>query len=89
MKIVQGDRVEGGRGSEHRGGRDIYSMIAGTGTLESEPYRTQTTLFLDRGEQATFMTREKNRLLHFHLHLPNLNLLNRRLMPDRASRAAE
>jgi len=64
-------KIDAGTSFAVRGGRDIYFVIAGAGTLETEVYRFQTTLFLERDEQATFTADETTEVLH--LHLPDLD----------------
>ncbi len=51
-------------------GRGVYFVVAGSGTVEREPFRRQTTLYLVKGERATFAARETAHILHFGL--PNL-----------------
>jgi len=52
-------------------GRGLYFVLSGTGTVEREPFRRQTTLYLAKGETATFAARETAEVLHFGL--PNLD----------------
>jgi hypothetical protein len=52
------------------GGRDVFFVLSGTGSIEGEDYEFSTTVFLENGEQATFAAGEETVLLN--LHLPNL-----------------
>ncbi|HUB97300.1 MAG TPA: hypothetical protein VL993_15365 [Stellaceae bacterium] len=58
-------------GATHRAsGRSLYFVIEGAGTVEGEPLQNLTTVYLRRGEQATFTAREETRMLH--LGMPDL-----------------
>ena len=69
-------KIDAGASFTIHGGRDIYFVITGTGTLESELYYFQTTLLLEQNEQATFSASETSEILH--LHLPDLGDLKAR-----------
>lgn len=58
-------------GARHTvGGRGLYFVLSGTGSLHGESFRRQTTLYLDSGERATFEAKEAAAIIHFGL--PNL-----------------
>jgi hypothetical protein len=44
-------------------GRGIYFVLSGAGTVESEPFRTYTALYLEHGENATFRAAETSEIL--------------------------
>lgn len=49
------------------GNRDIYFVLSGTGTLDDDNYSYASSVFLDRGETATFSATEETEILHFSL----------------------
>ena len=49
------------------GGRDIYFVVSGAGTVDGETLRPTTTVYLDDGEQARLSADESTGILHFHL----------------------
>ncbi|HEX9462316.1 MAG TPA: hypothetical protein VGB82_06925 [Alphaproteobacteria bacterium] len=67
-------------------GRGVYFVLAGSGMLEREPFRHMTTLYLDKGERATFTARDTAVILH--LGLPNLDGL-RAMQGGAMAQAAE
>jgi hypothetical protein len=66
-------------------GRGIYLCYRGGGQVDGKPLRALTTVFLERGERATFEANQETELLHFGL--PDLRGLEAR--PDYAAVAAE
>ena len=52
------------------GGRDIYFVVSGTGSVDGQDYRKFSAVQLDRGEHAQFKAVEVTEILH--LRLPNL-----------------
>ncbi len=52
-------------------GRSIYFITAGSGTVEGEPFRRLTTIYVRRGEQARLIAGEGVEMLH--LGLPDLS----------------
>jgi hypothetical protein len=59
-------------GALHRGsGRGLYFVVEGEGTVDGEPLQRLTTVYLQRGEHATFEAREATRMLH--LGMPDLS----------------
>ena len=63
-------KLDGGA-SHTVAGRGIYFVLSGTGTLEGQTFRRMTTLYLGKGERATFQATETAVILHFGL--PNLD----------------
>jgi hypothetical protein len=60
-------KIEPGATFSAAGGRDIYFTLSGKGTVEGEPLRAVTTVYLDRGDRARFSATETTELVHFHL----------------------
>jgi hypothetical protein len=58
---------------ESIGARDIFFVLSGDGTVEGEPWRYATTVFLDHGDSASFTAETESKFLH--LRLPNLDHL--------------
>ena len=59
------------RGASYRaGGRSIYLLLAGDGTVSDMPYRRLTALHLAQGQTATLVARDETELLR--LVLPDL-----------------
>ena len=54
-------------------GRGIYFVITGAGEVGGQPFRSLTTVFLDRGETASFTSTETAEILH--MGLPDLAAL--------------
>ena len=48
-------------------GRGIFLATRGSGTVEGHPLRALTTVFLERGERASFKAAQDTELLHFGL----------------------
>ena len=48
-------------------GRGIYFVWSGAGRINGEPLRALTTVFLDRGETASFAADQDTEILHFGL----------------------
>ena len=48
-------------------GRGIYLAYRGAGTVDGKPLRALTTVFLERGERASFKAEQETKLLHFGL----------------------
>lgn len=48
-------------------GRGVYFVLSGSGMLEGERFRRMTTLYLDKGERATFSAHETAEILRFGL----------------------
>jgi mannose-6-phosphate isomerase-like protein (cupin superfamily) len=63
-------KIEPGATFAATGGRDIFFTLSGKGTVEGEPLRAVTTVYLDKGDRAKFAATETTELVHFHL--PNL-----------------
>lgn len=80
VKIDAGASYSGG------GGRDIFFVISGTGTVGGDSYRKFSAVQLDPDETAVFNAAEATELLH--LRLPNLTGVAERL-PGEAMQAAE
>lgn len=58
-------------GASHAlGGRGVYFVLSGGGTVQGDTFRRMTTVYVDHGERATFTARETAEILHFGL--PNL-----------------
>ncbi len=53
------------------GGRSIFFVVSGAGTVAGAPFRRLTTVFVDRGEHATFTARDSAEMLR--LGLPDLS----------------
>jgi hypothetical protein len=51
-------------------GKGVYVVVRGAGTVEGQPIRALTTVYLDAGDSAQFVAQEATELLHFGL--PNL-----------------
>ena len=66
-------------------GRSVYLAYRGQGRVGNEPLRPLTTVFLERGEHATFTAEQETELLHFGL--PDLRGLETR--PSYTAVAAE
>lgn len=52
------------------GGRGIYFVVSGAGSVEGQPFRPLTTVHVEGGETATFTATEASVVLH--MGLPNL-----------------
>ena len=52
------------------GGRGLYLVASGTGSVAGESFRRLTAVFVERGETARFLAREAAEL--FHMGLPDL-----------------
>ena len=52
------------------GGRGIYLVVSGAGTVEDQPFRRFTTVLVERGETASFTAHGTAEILH--LGLPDL-----------------
>jgi hypothetical protein len=63
-------RIDAGASYTARG-KGIYVVVRGGGSVGGKEMRTLTTVYLERGETATFEAREPTELLHFGL--PDLN----------------
>jgi hypothetical protein len=48
-------------------GRGIYLAYRGGGNVDGKPLRPLTTVFLERGETASFIAKQQTELLHFGL----------------------
>jgi hypothetical protein len=66
-------------------GRGIYLTYRGGGKVDGQPLRPLTTVFLERGERASFVAEQETELLHFGL--PDLRGLEAR--PEYRAEAAE
>jgi len=55
-------------------GRGLYLVASGSGSVAGESFRRLTALFLDRGESARFVARERAEILH--MGLPDLRALS-------------
>ena len=66
-------------------GRGLYLAYRGAGRVDGQPLRPLTTVFLERGERASFVAEQETELLHFGL--PDLRGLETR--PAYAAEAAE
>jgi len=66
-------------------GRGIYLAYRGSGRVDGQPLRPLTTVFLERGERASFVADQETELLHFGL--PDLRGLEAR--PAYTAEAAE
>ncbi len=64
-------KINSGADFTAKGGRDIYFVNSGTGTVENEPYNFSTTVYLKKDEQVTFSATEETVILNFHL--PNVS----------------
>lgn len=65
-------------------GRGIYFVLSGSGTVENEPFRTYTGLYLDSGESATFKAEKTAEILL--LGLPDVARMKTPLPHDAAQR---
>jgi len=68
-----------------RSGRGLYLAYRGGGHVDGQPLRPLTTVFLERGERASFVAEQETELLHFGL--PDLRGLENR--PAYTAEAAE
>jgi hypothetical protein len=66
-------------------GRGIYLAYKGKGAVDGQPLRALTTVFLERGERATFTAEQAVEMIHFGL--PDLRGLENR--PSYTAVAAE
>ena len=66
-------------------GRSVYLVTRGGGRIDGQPLRPLTTVFLERGERASFVAEQETELLHFGL--PDLRGLEAR--PSYTAEAAE
>jgi hypothetical protein len=66
-------------------GRGLYLATRGGGRVDGQPLRPLTTVFLERGERASFVAEQETELLHFGL--PDLRGLEAR--PAYTAEAAE
>lgn len=57
-------------------GRSLYLCYKGNGQVDGQPLRALTTVFLERGEQATFKAEQEVEMIHFGL--PDLRALEAR-----------
>jgi hypothetical protein len=57
-------------------GRGIYLAYRGGGTVDGKPLRPLTTVFLERGEKASFKAQQETEMIHFGL--PDLRGLENR-----------
>ena len=51
-------------------GKGVYVVTRGSGSVDGQPLRALTTIYVDAGETVTFAAQEETELLHFGL--PNL-----------------
>jgi hypothetical protein len=51
-------------------GKGVYVVTRGSGSVDGQPLRALTTIYVDAGETVTFAAQEDTELLHFGL--PNL-----------------
>ena len=49
------------------GGRSIYLVMTGAGTVQDRPYRSLTAIHVDAGETATLAAREQTEMVQFLL----------------------
>ncbi len=56
-------------------GRGVYIVLSGNGSVENEPFRQYTTLYLEDGEQGIFTADEVSDILL--LGLPSMDLMQR------------
>lgn len=73
-------RLDAGASWQGGGGRDIYFVVEGTGTVEGQGYRKFTTVELKKGETARFEAGEPTEILN--LRLPNLEGLRVETRPE-------
>jgi hypothetical protein len=57
-------------GAYEAGGRGLYLVASGSGSIAGESFRRLTAVFLERGETARFLARETAEI--FHMGLPDL-----------------
>lgn len=69
------------------GGRGIYFVVSGGGTVGDQPFRHLTTVLVEHGETATFTAARPSEILH--LGLPDLMALQRRSEAVATAAAAE
>lgn len=55
-------------------GRGVYFVLSGKGELEGEPFRPETAMYLEEGEEARFVASETSDVLY--LGLPTMRLIN-------------
>jgi hypothetical protein len=67
-------------------GRGIYFVLSGRGTVESQPMRRYTSVYLKRGETATFAADETAVILL--LGLPDVALMRPQPVSEKQSAAA-
>ena len=63
-------------------GRGLYFACRGGGRVDGQPLRALTTVFLDRGETASFAAEQETEILHFGL--PDLRGLSKPDKPEHA-----
>ena len=63
-------KIDAGAAYTAEGGRDIFFVVSGSGSVADDPYRRFSAVQLDLGETSTFRAEEQTELLHFRL--PNL-----------------
>jgi hypothetical protein len=67
-------------------GKGIYVVTRGSGTVEGQPLRALTTVYLAVGESAAFVAQEETELLHFGLpDLAGLRMPSRDQVPAEAA----
>lgn len=64
-------------------GRGVYFVLSGAGKLESGPFRDQTSLYLEEGEQASFIASQISDVLY--LGLPRMALMQLQDAPQAAA----
>lgn len=55
-------------------GRGVYFVLSGEGTLEDEPFRAETSLYLEEGESANYVATQAADILY--LGLPTMALIS-------------
>jgi hypothetical protein len=68
-------------------GRGIFLVLSGSGSLEGEPYRRLTSLYIDTGECATYTAAETSEILL--LGLPEIARMKRPLAEPTAAEAPD
>ena len=48
-------------------GRGVYFVLSGSGTLEDGPYADRTSLYLEEGEEATYVASQTSDIIYFGL----------------------
>jgi hypothetical protein len=80
-------KIDAGSTFEAKGGRDIFFVLSGKGSVEDEDYEFSTAVFLDIDEKAIFAANEETVLIDFRL--PNLAGMQVQSLSDENLRAAE